>query len=140
MGIKYAILGEIELLIVFFIIPLYSVNLMNKKIKNTILSRLALLLLVVFVGSLLVKPAHSLLAHHQHSEGICASEHDQTVSTNHYKDCAICDFEFCTFIQQKQISIPQATIIVRKEQTHPTIACLADISTHLFRLRAPPAQ
>ena len=112
---------------------------MNITAKQIIQSRFALLLLAVFIGSLLIKPTHSLLAHHELSEGICANEHGLTVTTDHYKDCPICDFEFCTFIPQKQISIPQVTMIVCNEQTPSTFACLASISTHLFQLRAPPA-
>ena len=112
---------------------------MNKTTKYNAQSRFALLLLVVFVGSLLIKPAHTLLAHHGHSEGVCTTGHGQAVTTDHYKDCAICDFEFCTFIPQAQTAIPQMTVIVRNEQTLPTVDCLVSISTHLFQLRAPPA-
>ena len=112
---------------------------MNKTAKYTLQSRFALLLLAVFVSSLLIKPAHSFFVHHEHLVSICTTEHGQVVTTDHYKDCPICDFEFCTFIPQKQINIPQATVIVRKEQTLRTVACLANLSTHLFQLRAPPA-
>ncbi|MEI7502328.1 MAG: hypothetical protein WCJ61_03505 [Paludibacter sp.] len=112
---------------------------MDKKTKHTLPSRFSLLLLAVFVGSLLIKPVHSFLAHHELPEGICATEHGLAVTTDHYKDCPICDFEFCTFIPQKQISIPQVTVIVRNEQTVHTVACMANLSTHLFQLRAPPA-
>ncbi len=112
---------------------------MNITAKHINQSRFALLLLTVFVSSLLIRPAHILLAHHGHSEGICTTEHGQAVTTDHYKDCPICDFEFCTFISQKQISVPQVIMIVRKEQTMPTVPCLANTSSHLFQLRAPPA-
>ncbi|MFZ4726408.1 MAG: hypothetical protein ACOYMD_13310, partial [Paludibacter sp.] len=93
----------------------------------------------VFVGSLLIKPAHSFFVHHEHSDGICTTEHEHAVTTDHYKDCPVCDFEFCTFIPQKQISIPQTTMIASNEQTPCTVACLANNSYHLFQLRAPPA-
>ena len=112
---------------------------MNITAKHINQSRFALLLLAVFVSSMLVKPVHSLLAHHELSEGICTHELGQAVTTNHHKDCPVCDFEFCTFIPQKQISIPHATMIVRNEQTLSTVACLANNSSHLFQLRAPPA-
>ncbi|NDP21915.1 MAG: hypothetical protein GZ091_12670 [Paludibacter sp.] len=110
---------------------------MNRIPKHT--TQFALLLLAVFISSSLIKPAHSLFAHHQHSEGICITESEHAITADHYKDCPVCDFEFCTFIPQKQISIPQATLIIRKEQTLRTVACLAQKSTHLFQLRAPPA-
>lgn len=112
---------------------------MNKRTNHIIQSRFAQLLLAVFISSLLIKPVHSVLARHEHSEGVCANLHGTAVTTDHFKDCPICDFEFCTFIPQKQISIPQVNMIVRRDQTLRTIACLASKSTHLFQLRAPPA-
>ena len=118
---------------------MYHFTKMNKSTNHIIQSRFALLLLAVFIGSLLIQPAHILFVHHELSERICSTENGQAITTDHYKDCPICDFEFCTFIPQKQISIPQATMIVRNEQTLRTVACLANISTHLFQLRAPPA-
>jgi len=111
---------------------------MNKKTKNTNQSRFALLILAVFISSLLIKPVHSLFASHHHADGVCTSEHGHEITTDHFKDCPVCDFEFCTFIPQKQVSIPQVTIVVRNEQSFKTVACLASLSTHLFQLRAPP--
>jgi len=112
---------------------------MNKIVKHTIQSRYALLFLAVFVGSLLVKPAHLLFAHHGHSEAESTHHDGQTVSNNHNNDCPVCDFEFCTFIPQKQITVPQISVIVREDQPVRTVACLAVQSSHLFQLRAPPA-
>jgi hypothetical protein len=111
---------------------------MNKTDQHIIQSRFALLLLTVFFSSLLIRPAHILLAHHGHSEGVCTTEHGQAVTTDHYKDCPICDFEFCTFIPQTRTIIPQTTMFVCREQTLPTVDCLVSVSTHLFQLRAPP--
>jgi len=111
---------------------------MNKTDKHTIQSRFALLLLVVFVGSLFIKPVHVLLAHHDLSDGICTTDHCQAVTTDHCTDCPICEFEFCTFIPQTQTGILQITVIVQNEQTRPTVDGLVSISTHLFQLRAPP--
>jgi hypothetical protein len=112
---------------------------MNIKHKYKHQSWFALLLLAVFFSSLISKPVHSFFAQHNHSEGICTSDHEKGITTNHYKDCPVCDFEFCSFIPQKQINIPQATVIVRNEQIVSTVACLASLSSHLFQLRAPPA-
>ena len=112
---------------------------MNQIAKYTIQSRFALLLLAVFLGSLLIQPVHTLFVHHELSEGICSSEHELAVTTDHYKACPICDFEFCTFIPQEHIVIPQATVIVRNELTLCTAASLVNSSAHLFQLRAPPA-
>jgi len=111
---------------------------MNKKDKHIFQSRFALLLLAVFVSSLLIRPAHILLAHHGQSEGVCDTQHGQAVTTDHYKDCPICDFEFCTFIPQTHSGIPQMTMIVCQEQTRTTVDCPVSVSTHLFQLRAPP--
>jgi hypothetical protein len=112
---------------------------MNKTAKHIHQSQFALILLAVFIGSMLIKPAHSFFVHHEHSVSICTSEQREALTTDHYKDCTVCVFEFCTFIPQKQICIPQATVIVRKEQIVRTVTCLANNSTHLFQLRAPPA-
>jgi len=111
---------------------------MNKIAKHTIQSRFALLLLAVFTSSLLIKPTHILLVHHALAENTCANEHGQTVTTDHYKDCPICDFEFCTFIPQQEASVPQALCTFFKQQTAHTVTCLIRQSTHLFQLRAPP--
>ena len=112
---------------------------MNKRANHIIQSRFARLLLAVFISSLLIQPVHILFVHHELSEVVCATEHELAVNTDHYKDCPICNFEFCTFIPQKQISVTHAIVVVCKEQTLRTVACLANLSTHLFQLRAPPA-
>ena len=101
-------------------------------------SRFGVILLAIFVSSLLIQPAHILLAHHELPEGVGANEHGLVITTDHYKDCPICNFEFCTFIPQKQISLPQAIEFNAKQETVKTVACLASISSHLFQLRAPP--
>ena len=112
---------------------------MNIIAKHTTKSRLALILLTVFVSSMILKPVHILLAHHEHSQGICTSHQVGLVlTTGHFEDCPICDFEFCTFIPQEPTIVPQITVIVSTELTEPTAACLARISTFLFQLRAPP--
>lgn len=110
---------------------------MSRTPRQTI--QFALLVLVVFISSLLIKPIHILLAHHTSEIELCTHHHDVAFTADHHKDCPICDFEFCTFIPQKQTNIPSVHFIVRNEQTHPTVACLATISSHLFQLRAPPA-
>jgi len=112
---------------------------MNKRANHIIQSRFAMLLLAVFISSMLFQPVHILFVHHELSEVVCATEHGLAVKTDHYKDCPICNFEFCTFIPQKQIIVPHAIVVVCKEQTLCTVACLANLSTHLFQLRAPPA-
>jgi len=112
---------------------------MSKTTQHTSKSLLALLFLAVFMGSLLIKPAHSLLSHHELSENVSVDLHKQAIATDKYKDCPICDFEFCTFIPQKAITVPPLTELVQKEQTVYTVACLARISSYLFQLRAPPA-
>jgi hypothetical protein len=111
---------------------------MNKIAKHTIQSQFALLLFAVFISSLLIKPIHILLVHHELSGKVCATEHGQVVTIDHYEDCPICDFEFCTFIPQQKTSIPQAICIVFKQQTPHTVTCLIRQSSHLFQLRAPP--
>ena len=112
---------------------------MNKTDKYTLQSRFALLLLAVFFGSLLLKPAHILLSQHQHVKESISIQNEENVTTNHFVYCPVLDFEFCIFIPQQKTSVPQATMIARNEQTLNTVACLANNSTYLFLLRAPPA-
>ena len=111
---------------------------MNKTVTYTHLSRFALLILAVFLGSLVSKPVHNLLTQHNISEGIVTIPGEYDVTTDHYKDCPICDFEFCTFIPQERVSIPQTAEIFYKVQTSRTIDRPANRSVLLFSLRAPP--
>jgi len=112
---------------------------MNKKTKDIIQSRIALLLLAVFISSLLIKPFHTFFSEHQHVEETITIEYQHKISTNHYVYCAVLDFEFCTFIPQKQINTPNVSILNFEKLTFETTICLADNSVHLFQLRAPPA-
>jgi len=111
---------------------------MNKIAKHTIQSRFALLLLAVFVGSLLIQPAHILFVHHGLSDGISIKGHEKTITTDQYKYCPICDFEFCTFISQKLTKVPQSIEFIAKQKIVRTFACIVKKSSHLFQLRAPP--
>jgi hypothetical protein len=111
---------------------------MNKTVTYTHSSLFALLLLVVFTGSSISKPVHNLLTKHTISEGIVTIPGEYDITTDHYKDCPICDFEFCTFIPQERISIPQTAEIFYKVQNLSTIDCPKSQSVRLFSLRAPP--
>ena len=99
---------------------------------------IALLLTAVLFGSILVKPVHILMFHHEHSGLIHSLSSQKTISTHHYNDCAICDFEFCTFIPQKQVIVPQVNIITTNELAFRMVACFVCYSSHNFLLRAPP--
>lgn len=99
---------------------------------------LALLLTAVLIGSLLIKPAHILFVHHERSEIIHGESPQKTVSPSHGHDCSICDFEFCSFIPQKQVIVPQVTMFSLNELASRTVACFVFNSSHNFQLRAPP--
>jgi len=99
----------------------------------------ALLLTAVLTGSLLIKPAHILFVHHERSEIVHAEFPQNTVSPFHARDCSICDFEFCSFIPQKQVIVPQVTMFSLNELASRTVACFVCNSSHNFQLRAPPA-
>lgn len=111
---------------------------MNKKARDIFQSRIALLLLAVFVGTLLIKPVHGLLFHHELSERICINVNEVAFTTDHYDDCQVCEFEFCTFIPQQQINVPNVSTLIFEKLTFETTTCLADNFVHLFQLRAPP--
>ena len=100
---------------------------------------LALLLSAVLTGSILIKPVHILLIHHGQTEQTDIYSCQKTFSIHHDHDCAICDFEFCSFIPQKQVIVPQVTLISIIELTLREIACFTKTSSHNFQLRAPPA-
>ena len=100
---------------------------------------LALLLSVVLSGSILIKPVHILFVHHERTELIQTQSTQKTISILHDRDCAICDFEFCSFILQKQVIVPQVTVISIIELASRPVACFTNTSSHNFQLRAPPA-
>jgi len=98
----------------------------------------ALLLATLLTGSLLIKPVHILLVHHERSECTEMYPVHKTLSIHHDHDCAICDFEFCTFIPQKQVIVPQVNISYTNELASRMVACFVGTSSHNFQLRAPP--
>jgi hypothetical protein len=98
----------------------------------------ALLLLVVFTGSILIKPVHILLVHHDLTE-ITTIQPDKTVvSTPAHHDCAICDFEFCSFISQHIVNLPKVSEIYAPELTPQVVDFISTQNSHHFQLRAPP--
>ena len=108
----------------------------TKQYKGRVM--LALLLTAVLTGSLLIKPAHILFVHHERTEIIHGGFPQNTVSPFHARDCSICDFEFCSFIPQKQVIVPQVTMFSLNELASRTVACFVCNSSHNFQLRAPP--
>ena len=109
--------------------------------RTSILKRqtyFALLLLVVFTGSILIKPVHILLVHHDLTQ-ITTTKPDKTVvSIPSHHDCAICNFEFCSFISQHQVDLPKVSEIYAKELTPQVVDFIANQTSHHFQLRAPP--
>jgi hypothetical protein len=112
---------------------------MNKTFSHKIRLTYALLLTTVLIGSLLVKPLHILLVHHDLAETVHAYSNQKIISNLHHHECAICDFEFCSFIPQKQVIVPQVNIIPTNELVYRMVACFVCNSSHNFQLRAPPA-
>jgi len=98
----------------------------------------ALLLTFLLTGSMVIKPVHILLVHHELANDTNIDPVHKTLSTLHNQDCAICDFEFCSFIPQKQVIVPQVNIIYTHELASRMVACFVCISSHNFLLRAPP--
>jgi len=98
----------------------------------------ALLLTFLLTGTILIKPVHILLVHHDQAYINNINPVHKTFSTLHYQDCVICDFEFCSFIPQKQVIVPQVNIIYIHELASRMVACFVSASSHNFQLRAPP--
>jgi hypothetical protein len=99
---------------------------------------IALFLLTVLTGSIVIKPAHILFVHHEHSEIIQNCFPQKVLSILHTHDCSICDFEFCSFIPQKQVTVPQVNILCLKEPVIQTVSSFVTNSSINFLLRAPP--
>ena len=98
----------------------------------------ALLLTILLFGTMLIKPVHILLVHHELAYSTSNDLVHKTLSTLHNQDCVICDFEFCSFIPQKQVIVPQVNIIYTHELASRMVACFVCTSSHNFQLRAPP--
>jgi hypothetical protein len=98
----------------------------------------ALLLTFLLTGSMVIKPVHVLLVHHELAYSNGNDQVHKTLSKLHNQDCAICDFEFCSFIPQKQVIVPQVNIINIHELASRMVACFVSTSSHNFQLRAPP--
>jgi len=99
---------------------------------------IALFLTTVLTGSLLIKPAHILFVNHEQSKIIPAGSSQGVLSTLNSHDCSICNFEFCSFVPQKQVAIPQVNIFSLKEPATRTVSCVICKCSHNFQLRAPP--
>ncbi len=110
---------------------------MHLTIKHKAHALLALLLSAVLFGSILAKPVHILLVHHDVAETLKVHS-DFGVLSNSHRDCSICDFEFCSFIPQGQVAVPKVNIIFAKEIAPATIDCRINQTPHHFQLRAPP--
>lgn len=111
---------------------------MNKTSGNKVHVLLSLLLTAVLVGTLLIKPAHILLVHHDLSELTTEHSEQTTLSNPHHSDCAICDFEFCFFISTGQVNVPKVCEVYANELTPQIVDCIVNQTSHHFQLRAPP--
>lgn len=101
-------------------------------------ARLALLLLVVFGSSFMFKPVHLLFAHHERQAPTRFHPNEQMLETERHNDCAICEYEFCTFIPEKTTNTPQINAIICDCPTPPTTDKPISRSLLNFQLRAPP--
>jgi hypothetical protein len=111
---------------------------LKEKTKHIIRVQLALLFLAMFTFTLVSKPLHTLLVHHNVSESYCTFQHEKSVTANHFQECFICEFEFCTYISQGQVNVPQTNVIVCEAATPQLVSCIIQRSSHHFQLRAPP--
>jgi len=107
-------------------------------IKHKVRTIYAVLLTAVLVGSIFVKPVHVLLVHHDLAETAHSFSNQKMISNLHHHECAICDFEFCSFIPQNQVIVPQINIIPTNELESRMVACCVRNSSRGFQLRAPP--
>ena len=111
---------------------------MNKTVRNKVHLAFGWFLLIIFFGSLLMKPTHILLVHHDRPDVVTRNFRHDTLSNYAHQECAICDFEFYYFISQDQAQLPHVKIFLTKKLTERTFTCLVCQSSHHFQLRAPP--
>lgn len=111
---------------------------MTKRLRHKVHSILALLLLAVFMGPMLYKPVHTLLAHHEMVAHAGSCGHHQHLITNQVKSCPVCSFEFYVFTLQQKVCLPEAVFIYHDQPTAQTQSCDIRQSSHIFQLRAPP--
>ena len=109
----------------------------KKSSNHKVHAILSFFLVSVLFGSILIKPAHILLVHHSRTK-IDVKSNGISVSSPNRHDCAICDFEFCSFIPQKQVIVPQVDIIYANELASRTVTCCFSWPSRHFQLRAPP--
>ena len=111
---------------------------MNNKLKNKVHVLLALFLTVVLSGTILVKPVHILLVHHELTETSPVHSNGTSLANPDHPDCPICNSEFCSFISSCSVNVPKVTVTYANELTLRTVDRLTDITSHYFQLRAPP--
>jgi len=99
---------------------------------------LATFLLALIVGSILIKPIHVVLIHHDITGIQNVGSTELLISNSHHHDCMICDFEFCTFIQQNQFQSQDVQLFFTRELSQKTSSCQVNKESHHFLLRAPP--
>lgn len=99
---------------------------------------IALFLTVLLTFAYGVKPVHVWLAHHDVAAGLSDPVEGMSVSTPHHHDCSICNFEFCSFIEQNPVQLPSAGFDYSLNLTDPVPTALCYFCSPLFLLRAPP--
>ena len=110
---------------------------MNKTINHKGHIILAFLLSGVLFSSILIKPIHILIVHHDVNELFNIHQNQLTISKPHHAGCAICNLVFCSFLSQRQVIVPQVNIITY-ELASGTVACFVSALCYHFQLRAPP--
>jgi len=83
----------------------------------------SLLLTSLLIGSILIKPIHILLIHHEQTELTNIDPDHKTLSVLQDNNCAICDLGFYFFIPQKQVIVPQVNITYTFELAPRMVAC-----------------
>lgn len=94
---------------------------MTKSIKNTA----SILLLVILLGPLVIKLAHS--AFHEHDHFVCKAKHEHHFHEDHEK-CPVCSYEFSIYLSQK---------IVHYHNPDETTDCYRNLYRSTFFIRFP---
>jgi len=107
--------------------------------NNKVHAFFALFFLTVLMSTILIKPFHIFVEHHQLPDIKLANTDHTLLSNSGNTDCPICDFEFCSFISADKVVIQKNPESFVDNIISQTTDCLIQQSSHNFLLRAPPA-
>ena len=109
-----------------------------KSKKDFLKSTIAMFLTSLLFFSYVVKPVHVLIVHHNLSSRLEVPPGKAEISTPNHHDCSICNFEFCSFVDQEVTKVPTVVFAISQELGSLVPMAIQYYSAPFFSLRAPP--